>query len=318
MRFDYLKKVMILMVAAGSVTMVGISNLSAQGGPTPVQEVGPMLGYSQTTASATSSIVGSLTNPNTSGVMQILTAMLTLMNNSGWSTTDTKINQAPFSSMFTLGAQVASNSMSSLNTNSSLLSGYNTTQMNAIGANSSNLPNAADLTFSTTLGQPTLWNNNNNASQIAAHAANWVANASGLNIRHVIPNPSWQNTGGAYNYSVYNNYFNSVMTAASFNAYALSSLQTNNVLASYEQTAMSQMSDSSNWLSTIATENIGWVLRQILVFQSIAVVYLIHIAQINENILVANVVTNNLIMSANQQWESNMVMKAQGTKPTGS
>jgi hypothetical protein len=330
MRFDYLKKIFVLVVAVGSVSLISFSRLSAQGGPTQVTEVGPLLGFGQATATATNSIVGSLTNPNTPGVLQTINAMLNLLNNASWGTTedDSKISGSekingvtvsfpPFASMFGLGTSVANSSLSALTSSSgNPLSNYNTIQMNAISANSTNLPNAADLTFSTVLGQPLLWDGSTDSKKIAAHSLNWITNASGLNIQHVIPNPSWQNTGGTYNYGVYNNYFNAAMTAASFDAYALSTLQSNNTLAQAEQTVMTQLSDMSNWLATIETENIGWVLRQILMFQSIGVVYLIHLAQINENILTASVITNNLIMSSNQQWENNMVLKAQGNTPT--
>lgn len=322
MRFDLLKKTVVLMVAAGSVSLVSLSNLNAQSsGPTPVvEQPGPLLNSTQSILSdtvnimnSTSGISNSLTTASASnpGVLYVLDEIYTLMQNASWGMpeNDSGLNPNVINDIVTLGQLVAQNSMSAMNQNSGMFQTINQQQINASQITSANTPNFDDLTFSSVLGLP-FWTGNNDPENGQNHAQNWIMNASGLNITHVLPSSSWQGSSSAV--QTYQNYFNAAMAVASFNAYALSTLANDNTLASAEYTVMNDVSNWNNWIKTVEGENIGWVLRQLLIFQSIAVIYLIHMAQVSENILVASTLTNTLILSANQQWEAQMVAKAQG------
>jgi hypothetical protein len=180
-------------------------------------------------------------------------------------------------------------------------------------------PNANDVLYSTLLGQP-LYNpdprNKAGAPPTVNPPYNYVKNAAGFNLAHIAPSTSWQ--GKERDYSRYLNYYNTVMSVESFSGYVLSKqlaeLQNGNALTTAQASLVTQASDS-NWIATIASEEIGKVLRQILIFESQTYVLMTELLQTQKQLLAAQVMSNTLLIANNQTNESHLLSSAQGRLP---
>lgn len=173
------------------------------------------------------------------------------------------------------------------------------------------LPYVNDLAYSSMLGMPP-------AQMGGFDPFNYVNYASGMNLHHVIPVPDWQ--GSDKDKTKYKNFFNTMVAIQSFNAYQLSNLAANskngNQLTQVQNNLINQASDAG-WLATIGTEELGKVLRHILLFESQNYVVMTQLVQAQRDLLTAQIMTNTLLMS-NNTLESLMVTKAKGEKPDAS
>ena len=168
------------------------------------------------------------------------------------------------------------------------------------------LPNINDLSYSTLLGAPPV-------PKGTVNPYNYVSNAAALSVNHTIPSLRWR--GRSSDVFTYLNYFNTVMAVQSFDAYAISSIAAdaqNGSQVSTLQTTLTNQATSSTWLAQIATEELGRVLRQILLFQSQSYVLLTQQLQIQKQQLTAAVMTNSLLIMTNAQTEGQLLSKAQG------
>jgi hypothetical protein len=187
-------------------------------------------------------------------------------------------------------------------------------------ANSTTLQNANDLVYSTLLGQP-LYNpdprNPPGKPATANPPYNYIKNAAGMSIPHIFPRMNWR--GSATDFAKYSTYYNTIMSIESFSGYVLSNqlaeLQNSNALTTAQMTLVTQAS-SSDWIAQIASQEIGKVLRQLLMFESQTYVLMTQALQIQKQLLTAQVMTNALLIANNQSNESMMLAKAQGIKPT--
>ena len=175
------------------------------------------------------------------------------------------------------------------------------------------IPNINDLAYSTMLGLPPVMNKN----QPFTPNLNYVTYTGGANLNHVIPNAGWQGT--EVDRTNYKNYYNSVVAVESFNSYALSNLYTdlingNNNTTTLQNSLIAQASNSA-WLIQVASEEIGKVLREILIFQSQSYVLLSQLLQTQKQLLTATVMTNTLLILNNRINENYMTAKAQGAAP---
>lgn len=175
------------------------------------------------------------------------------------------------------------------------------------------IPNINDLSYPTLLGQPPV-------IKAAASPYNYVKNASGFSLFHPAPNPSWHGTAAAW--SRYANYYNTVMAVESFNSYVLSNQYadtTNGTSFTNTQLNLIQQASNSAWISQIASENaenLGVILRQLLMFESQSYVLLSQLVQLQRQMLTAQVMTNSMLVAINETNESAMQARAQGLQPT--
>jgi len=175
------------------------------------------------------------------------------------------------------------------------------------------LPNINDLSYSTMVGQPPL----PKAPNVAQSPYNYIKNAGGLLLVHTMPGLNWQGPVAAQ--QKYANYYNTVMSVESFNAYALSALlaeaQNGGAFTTTQQSLITQASGST-WISQIATEGLGTVLRQLLMFESQNYVLMSQLIQTQKQMLTAQTMTNSLLILGNQSSEILLVSKAQGVNPS--
>lgn len=174
------------------------------------------------------------------------------------------------------------------------------------------IPNVNDLVYSSILGKPLI----PSAAKNANPAYNYLKNASAMTIQHVVPGLTWQGDIEAQNR--YQSYYNTIMSIESFNAYALSGPYTEgqggNSFTVTQAQLIKQASDSK-WLAEVAQQELGKVFRQILMFSSQSYVLLSQIVQMQKQLLTATVMTNSLLILANQTGENLLVSKAQGVRP---
>jgi len=167
------------------------------------------------------------------------------------------------------------------------------------------LPNVNDLSYATILGMPPV-------AKGTVSPYNYVKNASGITVYHVMPGLSW--SGKKEDRDRYAAYYNTIMSVASYNGYILSNFvaenQNGNQLTTLQNQLITQAS-SSSWLAQVATEELGKVLREILLFESQSYVVMTQLMQLERQILAAHAMTNSLLLLYGQINEGQLVNKAQ-------
>lgn len=175
------------------------------------------------------------------------------------------------------------------------------------------LPYANDLTYQTLLGQPVFNPDPRKPENGPApdSAYNYLKNVAGINITHVIPSPSWQ--GSLADQQKYAALFMTESAIQSYNTYILSQLYSDysngNPLSAAQQTLIKQAS-SSDWFSQVASESIGIVLRQILMFVSQTYILISQFNDTQKKILETQAMTNTLLILGNQQSEALILRSA--------
>lgn len=306
---NYMKKVLILFGTAIAISMVSISNLHAQ------------------QQSSTSNYLYNIM-VNTYGTLQAINKLPTYFNDFGqfiksWmkpddskSTTQIQGSFASLGNAFVQDATTQNNGQLQLmidliNQSSATTPQAGQTTNTAINQILTQVPNLNEISYSTLLGMPPA---PKAMTKVAPY--NYIKNAAGVTLFHVIPGLKWQ--GAQNDQSKYQNYFNTVMSIESYGGYILSNQladsQNGNAITSLQATLISQAS-SSSWIAQIATQELGKVLRQILMYESQSYVLLSDLVQTQRQALAAQVMTNALIILSNQNGESLLVSKAQGVKP---
>lgn len=143
---------------------------------------------------------------------------------------------------------------------------------------------------------------------------NYVKNASGITIKHAIPEASWR--GSKENLERYTNYFRTVMAIESFNAFVLNSLAADNGNQATQQNLLIQKITSSDWSTSVATEDLGIVFRQLLLIESQNFVLMNQISQTLKQSLAAQAMTNSMLIINNVNNEQLLAQKASGTNPS--
>ena len=144
----------------------------------------------------------------------------------------------------------------------------------------------------------------------------YIKNAAGLNIQHF---PS-----GSYRFEPtkivnakqrYTDYYNTIMAIESFDAYLLSNHYidaTQGTPLTTLQAAMVEQAGKEDWFKQVASQAIGAVLRQILLYDSQSFVVLTEILRTSKQMLAAQAMANTLLIVNNQENERSMLKAAQG------
>jgi hypothetical protein len=176
------------------------------------------------------------------------------------------------------------------------------------------LPNINDLSYSSLLGYPPV-----TKGAPAYNPINFINYAGGAGLVHTLPPVTGVGTNASTLVSNYQSYFNTVVAVETFNSFVLSSIYadsangTNNT--TNVQNALVAQASNANWIANIASEELGKVLRQILVFESQSYVLLTQLVQTQKQLLTATVMTNTLLIASNRTNECIMAAKAQGIAP---
>lgn len=155
-------------------------------------------------------------------------------------------------------------------------------------------------------------NNNSNIDP----AYNYTKNAAGLTITHPVADNTWAGKDEAI--KRYMNYYNTVNSVQTFDSWVLgqtySELKSGFPFAKQQWNLIAQAS-TSDWFTQVASENIGVVLRQILMYDSQILVALTEMLRVQKEQLQASAMTNTLLVLSNLQNESYLIKDAQGKIP---
>ncbi|MBA3661635.1 MAG: hypothetical protein H0W64_07905 [Gammaproteobacteria bacterium] len=193
------------------------------------------------------------------------------------------------------------------------------------------LPEANDLAFQTLLGMPVFAQDprNEGANPPAFdNKLNYVKNAAGMSLNH--PMPELRMNGRPEDQLLYRNYYSTVMAVESFNAYLLSGLYADfNVkddpnnpdpqkrtksLTTLQNDLVTQAS-SSDWFTKVFSEELGLVLRQMLMYESQVFVMLTQLVQMQKQLVIAQAMTNTLLMANNVTNEQSLFQRANKSLP---
>lgn len=246
-------------------------------------------------------------------VPEYITQMLSYILNMQAPDTDNPATADMQTNFASTGAAIAANANSQM----ALIPQLNTDQLGT-DANATTLPNANDLLYSTLLNQlyfnPDPRNTPGQPPSVNP-PYNYLRNASGIAISHTMPKFNWR--GKPADITRYVNYYNTAMSVQSFNGFVLANLlaeaQAGNNLTTAQMNLVAAASDSEKWFKTIAGEEIGKVLRQILMFESQSYVLQTQMLQTMKQQLAAQAMANSLLVAVNQTNEKTLLNDAQGT-----
>lgn len=304
------KQLIILLGTAVSISFMSLTNLQAQNSEQYLQQIA-------------ANTKGILTNVNQ--LPNLITNLLTLCtafldpipkDDNQLKTLSTASTQ--LGDYIIQGQALQQNNIQSLNNDLLNNDGTNVFKSN-IPPNSqlTGLYYANDLTFSTLLGNPPNSPDPRTKAGFKVNSPyNYIKNAAGLNIWHVVPSSSWKDGGAKTRYQ---NYFNTVMAVESFDSYILSSQLANanpqQNMNAIQQQMVTQASDPS-WAMQIASEKIGYVIRQLLLYQSQLFILMTQLVQSQQQMVTAQAMTNSLLIAINQTNENVMVANAKHIQPS--
>lgn len=174
-----------------------------------------------------------------------------------------------------------------------------------------NLPYANDLAFQTLLGMPVF---TPDPRQGVDPIYNYIKNAGGVNISHRVPGTNWK--GNQANQLKYLGFYMGVTSIESFDSYIISKIATDmKTGVPAAQASLIQQASSSDWFSTVASEQIGIVLRQILMYNSQTYVLLSQLLETQKQQLLAQAMSNTLLILSAQGSEELLLRAANGTLP---
>lgn len=300
---NFLKKCFILIIAVLSVSIFTSANIQAQSGDTTEILLQQILTVLQ---NMDKNITTLITNFSTYVVQ--------------WTTADT--SEQPMTSVSAY-SQTLGNNISVQNGLDKDGKGatIQTQLLNNLfyGADSKSLLNINELTYTSLLKLPYKIETPEKNSD---PAFGFIKNAAGLNISHI---PPWSykfldKTRNTTDPMVYADYYNTMMSIESFNAYILSGFYVDYLMnatpLTQQQLALVNQANDKNWFTQMSSQYIGYVLRQILLYESQAFVVLTELLQTNKQLLAAQVMNNTLLILNNQANEKKLFQKAAGIPVT--
>lgn len=168
-----------------------------------------------------------------------------------------------------------------------------------------------DFSYTTLLGAP-LVSPNKTTGDLTQSINNYIKNASGSNLPMVAPDPEWKNQ--SQERQDYYTLYSTLASVQSYNSYIFNkayadrqgrtrypegipsrkkgdAASVQDILAASVENA-----SSTKWYATVASESIGLVLRQLLVFTSQNYILLEKILETQQDALMAQAMTNTLLM----------------------
>lgn len=170
------------------------------------------------------------------------------------------------------------------------------------------VPNVNEISYSSLIGVPPVANK-------PVDYYGFVKNASAVNSIRPVPDSQW--SGGDDAIELYRNYYNTVTSIESFNAYIISQLATDSILKANEtRDKLISLATSSEYFAKIATQDLGRVLRQILLFTSQSYVVNAQLQKTLREMVAAQAMTNTMLIKLNELNEQNLANNAKGKDPS--
>lgn len=293
---SYLKKIVALIAAVLCVTIAGITGTeAASDGNTQ---------YLSQIAKSTAAILTKVNDlPNYLAGMEKIIEMSV-----SWLKTDDSDTTANLQSQFaTLGKSLGDPNASIDATNQKILMAlFNVNQQSKITFNT--ISNINNYTYPSFLGTPLA----PNASGSSTAFVDYIMNASGISLPHPQPSKSWR--GDATSIVLYHSLYQAVNAIETFNSNVLTELHYRNGKDfTTAQEALISQASSSNFIQEVATEDLGKVLRQLLMFEAQQYVLSTEQIKLQKQALMAAVMTNTMLILNNQKNEFELAQKAQSS-----
>jgi hypothetical protein len=220
---------------------------------------------------------------------------------------DSKQSASMQASFGQLTNSMAANTTLQNNIQQQLLSGFF-----GSGVTRADVPYANDLTYSTLIGKPYFSPDPRDSENNKVDSAlNYIKNAAGLSMTHIAPGKNWQ--GSAQAQQKYSSFYSTISAVQTFNAYVLSQYYAeakNGNKVSNTQASLIQQASAADWFTTIATEKLGVVLRQLLMYNSQTYVLMTQLLQTQKQLLASQAMNNTLLIMGNLYTESMLYNKA--------
>jgi hypothetical protein len=174
-----------------------------------------------------------------------------------------------------------------------------------------NPQNMNDLTFSTILGQPLLTPDPRSSG--GDNALNYITNASGLGMNFVIPGSGWRGNPTAL--KNYTQFYNTITSVQTHNGYVLSRMYEDSKTLVNDTSLRKQLitqSSNSAWFTSVISNDLGWVLRQLLLYSSQTFILMDQLVQIQRDMSATLAMTNTLIIANSQMQATQLLQAAQG------
>lgn len=182
------------------------------------------------------------------------------------------------------------------------------------GVTASNVDYVNDFTYQTLFGKPYI--KKDPRGQKIDASLNYLKNVAGLNIFHQIPAPNGKGKGSDQDKENYRNFYTTISAIQSYDAYVLTELYLTNLGGkdsfSKKQNALMEQASNSTWFAQVASESVGVVLRQILMYNSQTFVLLTELLKTQKQMLAAQAMSNTLLVLGNQFTESQLLSRATG------
>ena len=171
---------------------------------------------------------------------------------------------------------------------------------------------ANDVTYGSLIGRPFFDTDpRDTKGHKVDYSYNYLKNVAGLNITHTAPNLNWG--GGIENITKYQNFYTTVSAIQSYSAYVLSQMyadETSGKSLTTQQLQLTLQASDPSWLTKVATEEIGIVFRQILLYNSQTYVVMTQLLQAQKQMLSTLAMTNTLIVIGDSFTENQLLNKA--------
>jgi len=298
MRFNRIIKIVILITAAGLASLSVISPVKGQSDPAIIallRQILQCVNNLPTYISAWTATDNSNTSTTLTGTFQQLGQSLI----QGLNTQDTQT---------ALNNYLLSNDGNNVNA-------FDFPQKNKFtgqAPTTDTLPYGNDLVYASLLGSPLFPKDPRGSTD---YAMNYILNASGSNLWHQMPQGFH---GKPQTRKIYQAFYNTVMAATTFNNYVLSTnyADSKNPFTPLQQTLITQATDPNAWFAQVGSENIGFVLRQLLMYQSQVFVLLTQMMQLQKQMVSAQAINTAVLMANNSLNEASMAGYASGTQFT--
>ncbi len=175
-------------------------------------------------------------------------------------------------------------------------------------------PYANDMTFGSLKGKPYFIKDPR--SEKIDLGLNYITNVAGLKLTHIVPG-DW--AGTPYAQRKYKAFYTTVSAIQTYNSYILSQLYLDNNgknSLSDQQTTLIKQASSSDWFTQVASENLGVVFRQMLMYNSQLFVLMTQLLQAQKQMLATLAMTNTLIVIGDSFTENQLYNEARSAAAT--
>jgi hypothetical protein len=254
--------------------------------------------------------IAQYTNGTLTAVNNLPTYMSSLVQMAlAWMSPDTSDETATMQGLFgTYSSSMVTSNAAQLSMQPQILSDYFGTSVTT-----TTLPYANDLSYISLLGKlyftPDPRVQAGQPSSAVNPAYNYIENAAATSFTHTIPGGSW--SGYASDQIRYASFYKAVSAVQTFDAYVISQALTDyNAGTPAAQAQLLTQASSSDWFAHIASEQIGIVLRQILMYNSQTFVVLSELLQTAKQQVEAQAMTNTMLIIEGASNESILMSRA--------